>query len=211
MKNVPSYLQEVLTNKAGKNLFGEPRLLLVWGGDPIKRENCPDQYLGPGFECWCLMLCREAEELGPPELWPRDLGPYPNRGLYMIVQAFQYSGNRLDLDNPIFSPQRFSLIAETIMDNIEVTLETRDRILRDHLSRNQQKLVDQIEAACRNAYPIGDALSYSGQKNCNSAVQQKMDEINKWIKIHGLARLQSFKPGFYTQVDDTHRVIVDAQ
>lgn len=208
----PEAYQRPLLNGGGRNIYGEPNLILAWGGDPVVRSGCQDQILPLGLNnCWCLLLWRPAEEFGAPELWSVDMGAYPSRGLYMVVQAFRYSGKTATLDSPVLNPHVLSLAAKVIMENIDATLATRDRIIRDHLDKEQKEWADKIEDIVLAAPPLGEMVSYAGQKNCNSVIQQKMDQIEKCLKMRKLARLQMPKPGFSVQRNPSAVMAVEAQ
>lgn len=199
--HTPEHYQKELTVGAGLNPYGEPNLLLVWGRDPIVRKGAPAQRLSDEFECWCLVMWQPAEEFGPPELWPRDMGPYPSRGQYVIVQAFKYSGNVARLDSPVLCPRVLRLAAKVITDNRESTLATRAKVIDGLLSSQQKEWADKIDDIVRDAAPLGEVVSFAGQKNCNSVIQQKMDQIERCMKMRKLARLQMPRPGFRIQKD----------
>lgn len=95
-----------LVRIAGRNLYDEPRLRVVWGCDERAHRagNAHAvKYPGPhsravGIDRWILEVWRPAEFFGSPEDWERLrycpggtggrvdlLGDYPSRGMYVMV------------------------------------------------------------------------------------------------------------------------------
>lgn len=190
MPDTPRRYSKLLEDIGGKNPLGEPNFILHWGEQPIRRRDCPDVLLAPYLDCWVLAYWRPPEEFGPPELWPRDLGPYPRRGAYLVFQPFRYSNQIAMLDTPALNPNVLRTAVKVIQEHLDDSLASRARVLRDQKEQQEAKVQAHIAEIIEDSHPLGEVVSYSRQQSCHSAVQQKMDQIEQYMKYAELFRLQ---------------------
>lgn len=211
MPKAPESYRAALRLAGGDNLYGEPRFKLVWGTEPIRRSGSPDQLLGEAFDCWCLIQWRPPEDFGIPETWAPDMGPFPARGLYIILQAFRYSGVRSALDSPTLNPEALRMAVRFALESEEMTLATRERILKEHLSLEDRRRLDLIEDKIRDARPIGDVVIGAGKHSGTSVIGKKLDQIERSVRMRRLARLQTPKLGMTVQQDRGHVMSVPTE
>lgn len=178
---VPERYKRFLEEKGGKNPLGEPNFILNWGSSPLVRLTVPDEFRSPYRDCWALCEWTPPEEFGPPDQWDeRSLGPYPSRGAYNPLQVFREGNKPCQLDTEFLNLGVLEMFLWVILNHKHDSLAKRTQFLKDEYARREaektKKLVERIEDGAPSF--LGGA-SFTGQLNCNSVIQQKMEQLEK--------------------------------
>lgn len=185
----PAWMTDYLRTIGGTNVWGEPNFILYWGETRKFPGITSRIFYDVEKPCWILAMWHAAYDpdpfydSGPPELWDYSLlGPYPHRGAYHTVQEFRKDGPKgAILPNPAeLTPRILTPIVSIVWAHRLDSHKKRLKVLEDERERKAKELEQNIADRLQDAYPsFQDAVSFSGQTNCNSVVQQKMEQIEK--------------------------------
>ena len=175
---VPLAYRKLLANVGGTNFLREPNFKLVWGESHVDYTAFGPMVLNP-MPCWMLAEWHPAEEYGPPSLWPWDiLGEYPSRGRYEIITTF-YKRNGKEIEPMPLNVQTFEFMLPIILKHRHDSGEKRLAAMREIKERRDKQVENRIADNIQDA--VGsiatDAISYAGQTNCHSYVQQMIDRM----------------------------------
>jgi hypothetical protein len=175
---LPPEIEELILRSGGINPYGEPNFKIVWGETYVTRTGFGDMRLFP-IPAWVLLKWEPPEKWGSPDSWDYEaLGAYPHRGMYNPVQPFYER-----IDKKIVPMEMSRRVAEFIMYTImayecetpekrlavmKAMKEKDDKIIENRIADNLQDAVGSIAV---------DGISFVGQTNCRSYVQQMMDRI----------------------------------
>lgn len=192
MPQTPEHYQHELTLQGGLNPFGEPRFILHWGENPIIRTGMPDCLLAPWLDCWVLAEWRPPLDFGLPTTWDgEDVGPYPSRGAYMIMQVFRYGQTPAMLDTAPLNINVLRRMVHYIKTHQGDSMATRMLNVMDIEERRQAEQREKIADCLEDAVPkFGDTASFSRQQNCNTSLKQRMDKIERHLPYADLLRRQ---------------------
>lgn len=153
-RQCPAEFQERLTRIFGKNQFGDPHFIIVWGQSQFirmgdiwrdrfgnERRHYRDVYQCHGTPCWVIMRWKQPTQYGSPETYYQTtwdsfskmhiLGEYPWRGRYEIVQPLyrkEVTEGRLVREIvPMLNPHT------GIMESIPCTKRVDQKIIIHHL------------------------------------------------------------------------------
>jgi hypothetical protein len=188
----PKVYREAIERVGGLNPFGEPRFILHWGGDLVKRTGLPDVRLAPFLlKAWCLAEWRPPEEFGLVEEWPADiLGDFPGRGAYMIRQVFRYGKKPDPLDSSTLNLNVIEGMIKNCLEHEDDPLVEKRLLIDQETHKEEERETARIAAVLEDASPrFKDAVSYARQKITRSAVQQKAEQIERvlrWRAAYGL-------------------------
>jgi hypothetical protein len=81
-RRCPEEFQRRLTQRFGKNIFGDPNFRIVWGASEFvrigdvrrdkfgtERKGFKDEYLCHGMACWNILRWKPASLYGTDDLW----------------------------------------------------------------------------------------------------------------------------------------------
>lgn len=182
MPKTPDLYRKELSLQGGFNPYGEPNFILHWGGNAICRPGLPDTLLAPWLDCWVLAQWRPANDFGVPIQWLSDLleAPYPSRGLYVIIQTFHNGTEPAMLDSPALNVQVLKGMVHVVKthesDDFNKRMLTARAFKDKELAAQRARIADCLEAA---APAFGESASFNGQRNCNTALAQKMEQIER--------------------------------
>lgn len=187
---VPSEYADFLVRAGGTNLYGEPNFIIIWGQTYTQRNGDGLSLLGHGIPAWMLCEWHPAEDYGSPGQWDyKLLGPYPHRGRYEILQPFyERIGGKVEHMPLNFATLEFML--PIIQKHKHDSIEKRKALMVEQKEKKEKELEDRIADRLQDACPsFTDAVSFAGQGNKHSAVQQKVEEIeNAWKRMPPLQR-----------------------
>jgi hypothetical protein len=189
----PDVYRRLIAHVGGMNLYGEPRFLLQWGADPIKRKGMSDVRLAPFlFNAWCLAEWRPAVEFGLPEDWPGDiLGPYPDRGAYIVRQIFRYGDTPDQLDCATLNLRVVEMIIHNCLEHQDDSLVEKRLRIEAEKAKEEEREVSKIADILEDASPrFTGPVSFGGQKGCKSVVQKKEEQIEKVLKWRNAYAIQ---------------------
>lgn len=178
----PPEYKRFLAKFGGLNPLGDPRFSLIWDAGAISGIPIPDEFREPYLDRWFLCEWMSPEDFGPPALWGKELGPYPSRGAYVPIYMFQDNGKPIMVDSQFLNLNALAMLLSIIMKHRHDSLQKRFAELkseRDQIDAEETKrLADMLE----NSVPayLGPA-SFRGQRNVNSVVVQKMEQVEKII------------------------------
>lgn len=175
---------DLLTRLGGTNLYGEPNYIVFWGQTHQPRGICPQRLLGEGRPCWNLAVWRAPEEWGSPEEWDYNvLGEYPSRGAYDLLQPLYQPGDKPG-DGIKAMPLSYGMV-EAFISIIEKhkgdSLAKRKEVFQAEKDAKEKAQERRIESVLHDAQPAFlDAASFAGQTNKKTAMQQKIEELERW-------------------------------
>ena len=186
MIETPEDYKRFLKGVGGLNYFGEPSFILLWGeNETIDQLKLPQPFIAPYFNCWILAEWRPAEEFGPPSDWLEELGPFPSRGGYVPLAVFRNAkrepaklGSR-DLNFEVLRMWIY-LTLKHEHDRLSERLAFYDQVKRKEEEARISHIADLLQESVP-AFGLAEAVSFSGQGNCNSSLRQKMEEIQRMI------------------------------
>jgi hypothetical protein len=186
MIETPEKYKRFLKKVGGLTDYGEPSYLLIWGeNQTITQLTIPQPFLNPYFNCWILAEWRRAEDFGSPSDWPDDLGPYPNRGGYVPLAVFRdekREPSKLDSEDLNFEVLRMWIFYSLKHENDR--LAERKAFMKAQFDKRDERLQARIADLLQDAVPAfgaSEIISFRGQKNCNPALKQKMEYIEKMM------------------------------
>lgn len=184
MIETPERYQKFLAKVGGKNDFGEPNFILIWGENrTIDQLALPRPFIAPYFNCWVLAKWYPAEEFGSPSDWMPELGPYPSRGGYIPLAVFRTPKQEpVKLDSSDLNFQVLELWIFTALKHEHDRISQRMAAYDEHRRRIEEARVNRIADLLQDAVPAfgtAEAVSFHGQANCNPALKQKMEQIEK--------------------------------
>lgn len=177
-RKLPPEIEELILRSGGTNLYGEPNFKIVWGENYVTRTGFGDMRLFP-IPAWVLLQWEPAEKWGNPESWDYQvLGDFPHRGMYNPVQPFFER-----IDGKVVPMEMTRRVAESIMYVVMAyqcdTPEKRLAIIKAIKEKDEKDMENRIADNLQDA--VGsialDGISFRGQGNCRSYVQQMMDRI----------------------------------
>lgn len=177
-RKLPPEIEELILRSGGTNPYGEPNFKIVWGESHVTRTGFGDMRLTP-IPAWVLLQWKPAEAFGSPESWDYEaLGAYPHRGMYYPMQPFYEK-----IEGKIVPMEMSRRVAEFIMYTVMAydcdTDEKRLAVLKAMKEKDSKQMEDRIADNLQDA--VGsiavDGISFAGQKNCHSYVQQMMFRI----------------------------------
>ena len=177
-RKLPPEIEDLILRSGGTNPYGEPKFKIVWGETYVTRTGFGDMRLIP-IPAWVLLQWKPAEEFGSPDFWDYEvLGAYPHRGMYYPMQPFYER-----IDGKIVPMEMSRRAAEFIMYTVMAyqcdTPEKRLAVLKGMKEQDGKAMENRIADNLQDA--VGsiavDGISFAGQKNCRSYVQQMMDRI----------------------------------
>ena len=178
----PPEYSDFLSRAGGANLYGEPNFILFWGQTRTERNAFGDMLTGHGMPLWMVGLWHSCEEYGSPGQWDWNLGPYPYKGRYEIVHKFIVQDERGKNHRVPLSFRTLELLLPVIQKHRYDNEEKRRLQLRQDHERVEKETEDHIADRLQDSVPFySEALSYAGQTNKNSAVQQRMELIKRGI------------------------------
>lgn len=162
MPTKPDYIDRELELIAGRNIFGELNLRIVWGGDVRDHRGNP-KYLHPQtgrpLECWVLERWVPPGFFGGKEAWENGRmffddvhhewidvkGDYPTRGGYIMLRPIVNSADNsfLPLDRQVIEA-----IRRSVRDDEQFSAMSEDqraRLLRDHKQDADRRREEQTE------------------------------------------------------------------
>lgn len=189
MIETPERYKQFLRKVGGLNDFGEPSFILIWGENrTIDQLAIPQPFLAPYFNCWILAKWESAEEFGSPSEWPRELGEYPSRGGYVPLAVFRTEKREpIMLDTEDLNIEVLHLWIYKTFQHEHDNLAKRRQLFKDTQDAREEAKTKRIAELLEGSIPAfidvnGDlekGVSFSGQRNCNPSLRQKMEEIER--------------------------------
>jgi hypothetical protein len=192
----PDHYQDRLTRAGGANRYGNPNFIIVFSQSWVERRaginGKYEDYL-PDFAAPCWVLKQWEEEPASPAAWYFAMyddcsglslaGEYPFKGRYKTLFAFRTTemvNGRLEVQTLPLNSLLLAVAIPVILRAHNATAFEKRRVLAEAKAKANQDRVDQIEGRLRDAAPVFiGAVSYRGQTNRSSVVQQKMDTISR--------------------------------
>lgn len=173
---VPSYYQHELELVGGSNPLGRPNFLLWWTGNAR-----PDSPVLPILDnpSWALLEWHPASDAGAPILWPgEELGPYPARGFYDVLQTFWDKGEPARLDSAPLNLHVLRHMVRIALDIREHNMARRMREIETYREREQAAQRERIADCLEDSMPaFGEAASYRLQQGASTALSRRIEQI----------------------------------
>ena len=186
MIETPERYKRFLSKVGGLNPFGEPSFILIWGeNQTIDQLAIPQSFLNPYFNCWILAEWQGPEEWGSPSDWPKDLGEFPSRGGYVPLAVFRNDQREpVKLDTKDLNFEVLQMWIYHALKHEHDRISERKVFMEDQIRKRedakQQRIADLLQDSVP-AFGATDTMSFHGQQNCNPALKQKMEQIEKMI------------------------------
>jgi hypothetical protein len=172
----PDLYQRELELLGGLSPSGSPNFILWWTGNP--HPNAP---MLPILDSpsWALMEWHPAEDAGSPYTWPgAELGPYPSRGFYDLLQPFRNGAEPALLDSAALNLNVLRRMARFRINLKQHSLIQRRIAMRDMRDKHQQAQQDRIADALQDAMPaFGEAASYRLNPGATTALARRIEQI----------------------------------
>ncbi len=178
----PKHYRDALLLAGGTNPYGEPAFILQWGETPVRRRMVSDEYVAHRrIACWMLCEWRPASDY-PVTSWPDEI-PYPSSGRYEIVQPFREDGEAVRLDTPGLNPSVLRMMVwvvkrhrgDSCRKNLDALKESREK----ETKAQRERIADCLQSAMPRFH---GPVSFRGQRNTRSAVQQKAEQIERQMR-----------------------------
>lgn len=200
----PQHFQDRLTRTGGRNRYGAPNFIIVWGQSWTVRRggiwNDGEHYF-KGYRdevedkrpCWVLKQWNAPELYGSPALWfaqNRDensglqiLGDFPWRGQYETVQPFVWTGivnGRLVVERMPLNAMIVDMVIPVVIQCKTVALWRRKLALEEMEARKDKERTRKIEDARHDAQMAFKGPVSFGRQGCRtSLVDRKMSAISQ--------------------------------
>jgi len=192
----PEHYQHRLTCAGGVNRYGKPNFIIAFSQAWTERRAGIDgkyeDYL-PDFNDPCWILKQWEEEPTSPASWYFGMsdeatglslaGEYPYRGRYTTLFAFRTKelvNGRLVVESMPLNSLLLSVAIPIILRAHKDTALEKRRVLAEAKAQDEKDRLLKIEARLHDAHPVfTGAVSYRGQVNKSSVVQQRMDKISR--------------------------------
>jgi|ERR1700691_1346375 len=193
-RDTPEWVTDYLREIGGMNLYGSPNFIMFWGetGRMKRFGHVVMQAESKLWPCWHLAMWRAADDAdrmfnaGPPELWDYStLGEYPHRGAYHIIQTLcrRYRKDGVMITEP--QPKELdrnivNFTASVAKLHIRDSYKKRHQVMQEVEEKKNAEIERQIADRLADASPAWkDAISFSGQVNKHSVVQQRIEQIER--------------------------------
>lgn len=190
-KEAPPEYTEFLRRIGGANPFGEPNFILFWGQTFVPRSVGKNMLLGHNRPCWNLAMWRPAEEWGTLEAWDyHSLGEYPSRGAYDLIQPFYRSLGKDGIEAAPLHMLSLEMMVHVIQEHKKDSPQQRLQAMRDAKAKHDQELGTRIADTLEESVPaFGEAASFSGQQNTKTVLQQKIEQLEKYMPRSAWSRI----------------------
>jgi hypothetical protein len=188
----PKWFQDRLARVAGLNRFGTPNFDVVWGETATVIKDGRRVLQAAGYQkCWVIREWKAPEVYGtvPMYFYQNSMGGkpitggYPYRGRYEVLQPLCYSGivNGTLIHRAIpLSSHILKVIIPMLKEAKKLTDFQRLTAVKEIERLKEEQRVKDIAATLEDASPrFKGAVSFSRQGCKNSAVQQKMMQIEQ--------------------------------
>lgn len=213
-RHCPPEFQERITRAGGKNRYGQPNFLIVWGQTWTVRRggvwNDGERYF-KGYRdevedkrpCWVLKQWNAPELYGSPLLWfiqNRDegtglqiLGDFPWCGQYETVQPFVWTGlvnDRLVVEAMPLNAMIVDMVIPIVMQCRGVQLWRRKLALEEMEARKDKERLRKVEDARKDAQMAFQGPVSFGRQGCRtSLVDRRMQAISQnWRRAMSLVK-----------------------
>ena len=191
-RETPEWATEYLREIGGSNIYGEPNFIIFWGETRVIMRGDGPVLHGDDMPCWILAMWHPPDDpdplynAGPPQLWDYSiLGPYPYRGSYHVVQPFckktRVNGKTVIEPAPAeLGRSILEFTASLVRIHRFDSFKKRRQVMKDLEEKRTREEEKQIADRLQDASPAWqDAISYSGQVNKHSVVQQRIEQIER--------------------------------
>lgn len=215
-RKAPKAFQDQLTRLFGRNKFGDPNFIIVWGQTyTIRlgnvwangRKGYKDRLVQHNVPCWVIMRWRSPREYGTPELYYLEsyepntgvyiTGEYPWKGRYEILQPLyhkRFEGGLMVLDSMPLDQILIDRVIPMIIKAQRMSFAER-KAAEDLIREKEEKIRSQeMTDELMERLPVWyGPKSFAGQGCRTSVLDKKMHEIQQqWNRV-GKTR---FKKGF---------------
>jgi hypothetical protein len=193
---LPREYERFVTEFGGKDAdSGEPRYCLWFGSMVNHKMALPPDFFVPYLDHFCLLKWYSRALLGTEEQWMEEWGPYPQHGGYLPLWLFKdpKTGGMIPLDSPDLNKTVIAYLIwldtghehDSLMERVCVKGSIEDLKKAGQMSRIADYLQDRFPE-------FGDACSFTGQTNCNSALKQKIEVIER--NMHRIWEFKKRRP-----------------
>jgi hypothetical protein len=174
----PEHYQRELALAGGTNPHGQANFILWWTGIP--RTDAPVLPIADR-PSWALLEWHPATDAGAPATWPgAELGPYPHRGFYDVLQTFWEGAEPACLDS---APLNLSVLRRMVWVALNIrahNLAKRMAAIKDMRTHAATAQRERIADCLQDAMPaFGEAASYRLQQGASTALAQRIEQIRK--------------------------------
>jgi len=186
--HLPKHYKDFVENFGGTT-YGKPRFKLIWGSTPDGQFAIPDCFFFPYKDAWVLAEFRPPQDFGPKCDWDgAQFGEFPSGGGYVPLECFRHEikGRKEPdmLDSEWLNKEVLGRIMFLHLRHEHDTMKQRLSVYKEAELAKEEEKVRVIADRLQDAFPqFGDACSFSGQANVNSALKQKMELIEKRMKF----------------------------
>ena len=220
----PEEFQERLTEAAGTNPYGDPNFRIAWSQSETFRAGGHwdfDRYGGyrevflgngspipPKYGYWMILewtppTHSEAvhDYLNRDETGLQTLGHFQSSGTYQValkLQAKEMRNGTLEVTSVPLDSDVLDFIIPIILLAQKISPEKRRMMAVADRAKAEDKQAKQLEAMAHSArapFNAAESISFSGQKNRNSALAQRMNLIEQqWS--WAMKNIKHVKKGF---------------
>lgn len=187
MIETPEHYKRFLKRVGGLNEFGEPSYILIWGENrTIDQLALPQPFLAPYFNCWILAEWRRPEDFGSPSDWLDEMGPFPSRGGYIPLAVFRNEKREpAKLDTRDLNLEVLRMWIYFSLKHESDRLAERKSFMKDQMDKREKAQQERIADLLQDSVPafgMAESVSFHGQANCNPALKQRMEQVEKSMK-----------------------------
>jgi hypothetical protein len=130
---------------------------------------------------WALMEWHPAEDIGSPVNWPgTELGPYPSRGFYDVLQPFRYGPEPIMLDTQPLNLNVLRRWVRSVLTLRRDSLIQRRIAMRDAEEHKNAEQRGRIADALQDAMPaFGESASYRLNPGATTALSRRIEQIKQ--------------------------------
>lgn len=175
----PREYAQWLARAGGSNCFGHPNFILFWGQTRVERNGDGPFLTGRGTPAWFLASWAPPDEYAPIELWDNKLlGPFPTQGKYEILQPF-YRRVAGKLEHMPLNYRSLEMMVPVAIKHKHDSYLKRKAAFEKVQERKDHEIQEAIADRLQDSVPAWEVGSFAGQGNTNSALRQKMDQIEQ--------------------------------
>ena len=173
----PQEYADFVARCGGSNLFGKPLFMLFWGQTYVRPGSDGPELLGHGTPAWMLGAWHPPDDYAD-RLWDKTLGPFPPQGEYEVLQPF-YRREGKKIEHMPLNYRTLEMMIPVTLKHKGDSFAKRMAFLQDTKAEEERVIQDQIADRLQDSVPSWEAGSFPGITNTNSALRQKMEQIEK--------------------------------
>lgn len=166
----------------GTNHLGEPRFILWHPPEYNPRIVFPPPYHAPYDGYWTLCDYHGRKDFGLESEWLyEDWGAFPYTGGYLPLQRFG-GAEPCQLDSEVLNKDVLSLWVWVTLKHEHDSIEKRTKMFKEVQDERRAKEIEHMARKLEDCCPAFGTAAASGYGPKNNAVEQKIEEMEKYMK-----------------------------